>query len=159
MAHARPNYIYLVRPAVSHFRLLFASSCIIRYFKSYSPTTQQEDMNHHTSSMATERTETTCGPTYSMTRAIGATPRQKGFICQCRCMHAHSQWKLLTTWTDLSNGHVSASVPPQCRHILQSTWCARPMSMQQTGHDMHAGVASLTTFCVAIVHICRFCFI
>ena len=26
---------------------------------------------------------------------------------------------------------LSARVQPQCRHILQSSWCARPMCMQQ----------------------------
>ena len=39
--------------------------------------------------MATVRTETTRGPTYSMTRAIGATPWRKGFICRCHCLHCH----------------------------------------------------------------------
>jgi len=39
--------------------------------------------------MATARTETTRGPTYSMTRAIGATPWQKGFICRCHCLRCH----------------------------------------------------------------------
>ena len=64
-----------------------------------------EGMNRRTSSMATVRTETTRGPTYSMTRAIGATPWQKGFICRaivCVATTAHSQWKSLVTWTDLS---------------------------------------------------------
>jgi len=44
------------------------------------------------------------------------------------------------------------------------TWCARPVCMKQP-YRPHAGLASLTiimawpTFCVAIVHICKFCFI
>ena len=42
-----------------------------------------------TSSMATARTETTREPTYSMTRAIGATLWHKGFICGCHCLHCH----------------------------------------------------------------------
>ena len=47
--------------------------------------------NHRTctSLMATARTETTRGPTYSMTRVIWATPWQKGFICRCHCFHCH----------------------------------------------------------------------
>ena len=65
----------------------------------------------------------------------------------------------LVIWTNLSNGHIAegycmsykmARVPPQCGHFLglQSTRCARPMCIQlatmQNGHDMHAGLASLT---------------
>jgi len=46
-------------------------------------------MNRHTSLMATTRTETTCGPTYPMTRVIGATPWQKGFIRRCHCLRCH----------------------------------------------------------------------
>ena len=88
----------------------FASSCVIRYFKNYSPTTQREDTNRRTSSMATARTETTRGPTYSMTRAIWATPCKKVSSVDdivCVATIAHSQWKSLVTWTDLSyNGHV-----------------------------------------------------
>ena len=59
--------------------------------------TQREGMNRRTSSMATARMETTRGPT--MTRVIGATPRQKGFICHCHYSPL--------TWTDLSNGHIA----------------------------------------------------
>jgi len=40
--------------------------------------TRREGTNRRTSSMAAVRTETTRGPTYSMTRAIGATPWRKG---------------------------------------------------------------------------------
>jgi len=39
--------------------------------------------------MATARTETTRGPTYSMNRAIWATLWQKGFICRCHCLRCH----------------------------------------------------------------------
>jgi len=39
-------------------------------------------------------------------------------------------------------------MPPQCRHVLQSTCSARPVhaAIVQTGHDMHAELASLTTW-------------
>jgi len=55
---------------------------------------------------------------------------------------------------------MSVRVPPQCRHILQSTWCARPVCMQQP-YDMHAGLASLTIWPdpLSCAYICRFCFI
>jgi len=53
------------------------------------PTTQREGMNCCTASMATVRTETTRGPTYSMTRVKGATPWQKGFTCRCHCLRCH----------------------------------------------------------------------
>ena len=75
--------------------------------------TQREGTNHHTSSMATVRMETTHGPTYSMTRVIGATPWRKGSSLDaivCIATIAHSQWKSLITWTDLSNGHIDEHV-------------------------------------------------
>ena len=49
----------------------------------------RKDTNRRTSSMVTPRTETTRGPIYSMTRAIWATPWQKGFICRCHCLRCH----------------------------------------------------------------------
>jgi len=75
-----------------------------------------------TSSMATARTETTRGPTYSMTRAIGATPWQKGFIHQCHCLRCyyspltvevtnHMDRPLALMATSMS---MSVRVPPQC---------------------------------------------
>jgi len=83
-------YICIVRRAISHFRLLFCEFLLHSLIQNYSPTTaQREDTNRCTSSMATARTETTHGPTYSMTRAIGATRWQKGFICQCHCLRCH----------------------------------------------------------------------
>jgi len=46
----------------------------------------------------------------------------------------------------------------QCRHVLQSTWCAGPVCIQQ---PYTPGMTCLLdhawpTFC--IVHVCRFCF-
>jgi len=76
--------------------------------------TQREGTNHCTSSMATARTETTRGPTYSMTRAIGLPHGKKvssvdGIVCIAT--KAHSQWTSLVTWTDLSNnGHIDEHV-------------------------------------------------
>ena len=94
-----------------------------------------------TSWMATARMETTCGPTYSIARVIGATIWQKkSFIGRCHYLRCYSQWKSLVTWTDLCNGHINegyrmsqktARVPPQCRHVLQSTRCARHVCMQR----------------------------
>ena len=66
-------YIYLVRRAVSHFRVLFCAflrhSLIQKLLTNYSYSTQREDTNR----LATARTETTRRPTYSMARTIGAT--------------------------------------------------------------------------------------
>jgi len=104
-------YIYLVRRAISHFRLLFCAflchSLIQKLFTNYSYSTQREDTN----CLATARTETTRGPTYSMAGTIGATAWQKGFICRCHYLCCHSQWKSLVTWTDLSDGHID-----ECTH-------------------------------------------
>jgi len=52
--------------------------------------------------MATARTETTCGPTYSMTRAIGATPGHGKKVLSvdaivCATAHSRPQWKSLVT--------------------------------------------------------------
>ena len=91
----------------------------------------RKDMNHRTSSMATARTETTRGPTYSMATAIWATPWQKGFICRCHCLHAtivHLQWKSLVTWTDISNnGHIDEFVethPAKRMGVLDPCACS-----------------------------------
>ena len=101
--------LFLVCRAVSHFRLLFCvflrHSLIQKLFTNYSYLAQREDTNR----LATARTETTRGPTYSMARTIGATAWQKGFICQCHYLCCHSQWKSLVTWTNLSNGHIDES--------------------------------------------------
>ena len=91
-------YIYIVRRAVSHFQLLFCEFLHHSLFQKLA--------RRHKPSMATARTETTRGPTYSMARAIGATAWQKGFICWCHYLCCHSQWKSLVTWTNLSNGHI-----------------------------------------------------
>jgi len=60
--------------------------------------TQREGTN----CLATARTETTRGLTYSMVGTIGATTWQKGFICRCHYLCCHSQWKSLVTWTPYS---------------------------------------------------------
>jgi len=95
-----------------------------------------KDTNHR-SSMATTGTETTRGPTYSLTRAIWATPWQEGFICRCHCLHCHYSPLTVEVTRHVDRPimatlmTLSARVQPQCRHILQSTWCARPVCMQQ----------------------------
>jgi len=70
--------LLFVRLTVNHLWLLFYvflhRSLFQKLFTNYSEKTQ---------------TETTRGPTYSMTRVICATPWQKGFICQCHCPHCH----------------------------------------------------------------------
>jgi len=67
----------------------FAISCTFVNTKTIHQHTQREGTNCRSSSMATARTESTRGPTYSMTRVIQATPWQKGFICQCHCLCCH----------------------------------------------------------------------
>ena len=118
VAHARPNYIYLVRPAVSHFRLLFCEFLhhllIQKLFPNGRPTTHREGTSCCTSSMATVRTETTHGPTYSMTRAIGATPWQKGpsvnaIVCVATIAHS----SLGTRPFELRNG-LGTRIHPSC---------------------------------------------
>jgi len=79
-----------VRLTVNHLRLLFWAflhhSLIQKLFTKYSEKTQTVIPR---SSMATAGMETTRGPTYSMTRAIWATPWQEGFICPCHCLLCH----------------------------------------------------------------------
>jgi len=91
------------------------------------PTTQREGTNHRTSSMATVRTETTRGPTYSMTRAIGATPWWKGSSVDaivCVVTIAHSQWKSHSshglTSPMATSMSMSARVQPQCRQSCKA---------------------------------------
>jgi len=65
-------------------------------------------MNHCTSLMATARTETTRGPLpiqwvewcHHMAKRFHLS--MPLFVMPL----AHSQWKSLVTWTDLSNGHI-----------------------------------------------------
>ena len=103
-----------MRLTVNHLWLLFCALLCHLLIQKLLTNYSVKDMNHRTSSMAPARTETSLGPTYSMTRAIWATPRQKGFICRCdclRCTIAHSQWTPLVTWTNLSNnGHIDELV-------------------------------------------------
>jgi len=105
----------IVRHAVYHFRLLLCKflhhSLIQKLFANYSA--RRHGTNCRTSSMATARTETTHGPTYSMTRGIGATHGEKVSSVDAIvyvATVAHSQWKSLVTWTDLSNGHINEHV-------------------------------------------------
>jgi len=87
--HRRVCRLYIlsiVRRAVSHFYRLF---CELLRHSLFQKLTQREDTNRRTSLMATARTETTRGPTYSITRGIWATPWQKGFVCRCHCLHYH----------------------------------------------------------------------
>ena len=69
-------HISIVHHAVSHIRLLFCMFLCL--FTNYSQTTQWED-----SLMVTARTETICGPTSSMARAIGAS--HSSFRSKCLC--------------------------------------------------------------------------
>jgi len=85
-------YIYLVRCAVSHFRLLICAflhlSLFQKLFTNYSYSARRHQPS--ISLIATARTETTRGPTYSMARTIGSTAWQKGFICRCHYLCCHS---------------------------------------------------------------------
>jgi len=76
------EFVYFVRRAVSHFWQILFTNCLVRRHKT------------STSSIATARTESTRGPTYSMARAIGATAWH--FVCQCHYLCCHSHWKSLT---------------------------------------------------------------
>jgi len=78
------RYMYISRTSCckSHPALILRilrHSLIRKLFPNYSYSTQREDTNR----LATAKTETTSGPTYSMARTIGATAGQKGFICRC----------------------------------------------------------------------------
>ena len=61
---------------------------------------------------------------------------------------AHSQWKSLVTWTDLSNGHIAYEHAikdgERVTHVHAATI--------QTGHDMPAGLARLTQFLCCASH-------
>jgi len=61
------------------------------------------------SSIATARTETTRGPTYSMARTIGAHGKKASSVDAIICVAAHSGSHSLTTSSDLSSGHIDES--------------------------------------------------
>jgi len=48
---------------------------------------------------------------------------------------SHSSHGLTSAMATINEGYrlswKTESVPPQCTHVLQSTWCARPVFMQQ----------------------------
>ena len=69
-------------------RAFLRHSLIQKLFTNYSYSTQRED----TICLATARTETTRGLTYSMAGTIGTTAWQKGFICRCHYLCCH-QWR------------------------------------------------------------------
>jgi len=124
--------------------------------------------------MATARMETTRGPTYSLTIAIGATPCQNGFICRCHCLRCHysPQWESLVTWTNLSDGHMAyrwacqwechPGVDTSCKAHGLLDPCACSNNTDRAWHACWT-IPSLSIWpdplCVAIVHTCRFCFI
>ena len=111
-----------VRPYVLVLVLITSKSLlalILRVLASFVNSIPQswpatQSCRRHEPPMATVRTETTRGPTYSMTRAIEATPWRKGSSVDasvCIATIAHSQWKSFVTWTDLSNnGHIDELV-------------------------------------------------
>jgi len=108
--------VSLSEPHIDEFAMEFVYIYILFCeFLRHSFVQKLFNTNCRTSLTATARTETTCEPTYSMTRAIGATPWQKkvssiGAIV-CVATIAHSQWKSHVTWTDLSNnGHIDELV-------------------------------------------------
>jgi len=176
MLHKKFVYIYIYRTSC-HKSLL---ALILRVLASFvnsktihqllTNLTKWEDTNRPTSWMATARTETTRGPTYSMTRAIGATPWQKNFIRRCHCLHCHYS-SLTVEVTCHMDRPLQWSHRWACRrecHLIVYTSCkagvhAGPMCMQKPYRPgttcMLEIIASLTAFCVAIVHTCRFYFI
>ena len=81
-------YICIIRRAVSHFWLLFCEflhhSLIQKLFTNYSARRHKPPYLLDGNSKDGDP-----GPTYSMTRAIGATPWRKAFICRCNWLHCH----------------------------------------------------------------------
>ena len=87
---------------------------------------------------------------------------------------AHSHWKSLVTWTDLPNGHIGehaikdgeSATSVQSLSRMKSLACETNLSVHtsckehgvldpcacQTGHDMPAGLASLTQFLCCASH-------
>jgi len=73
-----------------------------------------------TSSMATAKTETTRGPTYSMSRAIGATATawQKGFIHPCHYLHCHEPTH---SGSHSSHGPTSPMATSMRTHVIKDS--------------------------------------
>ena len=88
-----------------------------------------------TSSMVTTREEFNRGPTYSMAGASYCMAK-KCFICQCRYLRCHSQWSHsshgpTSPLATLMRAIACHKRRRKCRHVLQSTWCASPICIQQ----------------------------
>ena len=113
--------------------------------------------------MVIARTETTCGHTYSMARAIGATTRQKvlsvhAIICVATHSGSHSSHAPTSPMATLMRVIICHKRRQEC-HLSVDMSRVHAATIQ-TGHDMPVGPASLTQFlCCALTYVCRFRFI
>ena len=103
----------VVCQAIKHLQLLF---CMLLHHaliqnRYHDNRVENTNYEHSTSPKVTTKTETTCGPAYSMARMIGTTAWQQRFHNQCHLIFALLTvpvLKSLITWTDLFNGYSNA---------------------------------------------------
>ena len=143
-------YIYIYIYHTLCRKLLPALIC---EFLRHSLIQELFDTNCHTSLMETARTETTCGPTFSMTGAIGATPWQNRFHPSMPLFvlplqptdsgshSSHGPTSPMATSMSMSARVTSVQTHPAKHMVCQTRVHAAAI---QTGHDMPAGLASLT---------------
>lgn len=129
--------------AVNHLQLLFCLFLLIPTKKNTQLInvlkTHTMD-NLHTSSTVTTRMETTHRHTYSIPWVIGVTAWKKAFICQYHCCIVAC---LTHSWSHSSHS-LTSSIATMMRvsacekrlhatsvYVLKSTWCTRPVCMQQ----------------------------
>ena len=106
------------------------SVIMVNSFKNYSPMANYSARRHEPPYLldGNSKDRTTRGPTYSMTRAIGATPWRKGSSVDaivCVATIAHSQWKSHSSHGPTSpimatSMSMSARVQPQCRQSCKA---------------------------------------
>ena len=93
-----------------------------------SPQTTEETLRRR-------RTDTTHRPTYSMSRTIQATRRQKGFTCQCHCcLQVWSVCVEVTGHTDLPTGTYSDEASVRQMRQQECLFCSHHLSVRPAEH-------------------------
>jgi len=97
---------FVIHHAISHFRLLFCT--FLRHLLTQKLFTNNSVRRRElsTSLMATERTGSTCGPTYQWPKQQWLPLAKRFCLSMPLFFFCHLQWKSLVTWTNLSNGHI-----------------------------------------------------
>jgi len=118
------TYTYIVRPAVGHFRLLFYEflrhSLIQKLFTNYSVTRHKPPYLLDSNSKDRDHLWTT----YSMTKAMGVIPWQKGFIFQCHCLCCNQPLQWPHWWACQQECNLSVCTSCKAHGVLDPCACS-----------------------------------